>query len=168
MSNLEDVQNKFIGHWGTLGSAWGVNKTMTQIHALLMVSEEPVTTDDIMERLSISRGNAHSNVKELVSWGIVKQVIIPGERKDYYTAEKEPWKLLCTVARERKRREIEPAIDALDECLSEVSSLKSKEAKAFKQQLTELQEFLQMADRVFSRLGKAERSSVLKWLTKLI
>ena len=168
MSNLEDVQNKFIGHWGTLGSAWGVNKTMTQIHALLMVSDEAVTTDDIMERLSISRGNAHSNVKELVNWGIVKQVIIPGERKDYYTAEKEPWKLLCTVARERKRREIEPAIEALDECLSDISGMKSKEAKVFKQQLTELQEFLEMADRVFSRLGKAEKSSVLKWLTKLI
>ena len=90
MSNLEDVQNKFIGHWGTLGSAWGVNKTMTQIHALLMVTDDPVTTDDLMERLSISRGNAHSNIKELVNWGIVKQVIIPGERKDYYTAEKEP------------------------------------------------------------------------------
>lgn len=168
MSDLADVQNKFIGHWGTLGSAWGVNKTMTQIHALLMVSEDPITTDEVMERLSISRGNAHSNLKELVGWGIVKQVIVPGERKDYYTAEKEPWKLLCTVARERKRREIEPAIDALDECLAEVSGMKTKEAKQFKQQLTELQEFLQLADRVFSRLGKAEKSNVIKWLAKLI
>lgn len=168
MSDLTDVQNKFIGHWGTLGSAWGVNKTMTQIHALLMVTEDPITTDEVMERLSISRGNAHSNLKELVGWGIVKQVIVPGERKDYYTAEKEPWKLLCTVARERKRREIEPAIDALDECLAEVSGMKTKEAKQFKQQLTELQEFLQLADRVFSRLGKAEKSNVIKWLAKLI
>ena len=141
---------------------------MTQIHALLMVTEDPITTDEVMERLSISRGNAHSNLKELVGWGIVKQVIVPGERKDYYTAEKEPWKLLCTVARERKRREIEPAIDALDECLAEVSGMKTKEAKQFKQQLTELQEFLQLADRVFSRLGKAEKSNVIKWLAKLI
>ena len=168
MSNLTDVQNKFIGHWGTLGSAWGVNKTMTQIHALLMVSDDPITTDTIMERLSISRGNAHSNVKELVSWGIAKQVIIPGERKDYYTAEKEPWKLLCTIARERKRREIEPAMEALEECIDEASGLKSKEAKQFKQQMTELHEFMGMFERVLSRLGKSERSNVIKWLSKLI
>ena len=63
MSNLEEIQNKFINHWGTLGSAWGVNRTMTQIHALLMVSTEPITTDTVMERLKISRGNVHMNLK---------------------------------------------------------------------------------------------------------
>ena len=168
MSKLEDVQNEFIGHWGTLGSAWGVNKTMTQIHAMLMVSEDPVTTDEIMERLSVSRGNAHSNIKELVSWGIARQVIVPGERKDFYTAEKEPWKLLCTIARERKRREIEPAIAAIDSCLEQVSSLKSKEAKEFKNLLSEMREFLEMADRIFSKLGKSEKSRVLKWIMNLI
>ncbi|MCM8538465.1 MAG: hypothetical protein NE334_21150 [Lentisphaeraceae bacterium] len=168
MSNLEDIQNKFINHWGTLGSSWGVNRTMTQIHALLMVSTEPVTTDFVMERLQISRGNAHTNLKELVSWGIARQEIVPGERKDCYVADQDPWKLLCTVARERKRREIEPALDALSECLEEASPLKSADAKIFKKQLSELQEFLEMADRIFSRLGRSEKSRVLKLLTALL
>ncbi len=168
MNDLKNIQNKFIHHWGTLGSAWGVNKTMTQIHALLMVSEEPITTDEVMERLEVSRGNAHSNLKELVSWGIAKQVIVPGQRKDFYAAEKEPWKLLCTVAKERQRREIVPAIEALDECLNEIGTMNSKEAKQFKKQLKELKEFLQMAERIFNRLGKSEKSFVLKWLTNLL
>ena len=168
MDKLQEVQDKFIHHWGTLGSAWGVNKTMTQVHALLMVSEDPVTTDDIMERLKISRGNAHTNVKELVSWGIARQVIVPGERKDFYTAEKEPWKLLCTIARERKRREIEPAIDAIVECLNESSGMKSKAAKEFRNQLSELQEFLEMAERILTRLGRSEKSKVIKWMMNLM
>ena len=168
MGNLEEIQTKFINHWGTLGSAWGVNRTMTQIHALLMVSSEPITTDTVMERLKISRGNAHSNLKELVSWGIAKQEIVPGIRKDCYVADQDPWKLLCTVARERKRREIEPAIDALADCLQEAAPLKSKEATAFKEQLKELQEFLEMADRIFSRIGRSEKSRVLKLLASLI
>ena len=165
---LTTAQDKFVSEWGRLSSNWGVNKAMGQIHAILLISNAPMNSDEIMANLEMSRGNVNMNIKSLIHWGLIKKGSQKGCRKDYYTAEKEPWKLLCTVARERKRREIEPAIDALDECLSEVSSLKSKEAKAFKQQLTELQEFLQMADRVFSRLGKAERSSVLKWLTKLI
>ena len=86
MSNLEDIQNKFINHWGTLGSSWGVNRTMTQIHALLMVSKEPITTDFVMERLKISRGNAHSNLKELVSWGIARQEIVHAIHPDRQSA----------------------------------------------------------------------------------
>ena len=168
MNSFEEVQNKFIGHWGTLGSAWGVNKTMTQIHALLMTSKEAMTTDQIMKRLSISRGNAHSNVKDLVSWGIAKQVIKPGERKDYYSAEKDSWKLLCTVARERKRREIEPALDALSECLNECEDLEGEESEVFRKQLSELTEFLEMAERIFGRLGRSEKAKVLKWMMKII
>lgn len=168
MNQLEDVQDKFIHHWGTLGSSWGVNKTMTQIHALLMVTDDALTTDDLMDRLKISRGNAHSNVKELVNWGIAKQVIIPGARKDYYTAEKEPWKLLCTVARERKRREIEPAIEAIADCLQDAKTIKTKAAKEFREQLSELQEFLQMADKILSKVGRSERSKVLKWMMTLL
>ena len=131
-------------------------------------SNEPVTTDDVMERLSVSRGNAHNNLKELVSWGIAKPAIVPGQRKDYYTCEKDPWKLLCMVARERKRREIEPALDALAECINEVSGLKSDEAKEFKALMEELSEFMDMADRILSRLGRSEKSKVLKWMLSLM
>ncbi|NQZ58587.1 MAG: transcriptional regulator, partial [Lentisphaeraceae bacterium] len=157
MAELKEVQDNFIHHWGTLGNAWGVNRTMTQIHALLMTEKDAMTTDQIMERLKISRGNAHSNVKELVNWKIVRQVIIPGERKDYYTAEKDTWKLLCTVARERKRREIEPALDAISQCLNESADLIGADAVEFRTQMEELSKFLEMGENILNRLGRSEK-----------
>ena len=166
--NFIEIQDRFVQHWGRLGSAWGVNRTMTQIHALLMVNDEPLTTDDIMDRLKISRGNAHKNLKELSQWGVVRSQIKAGDRKDYFVAEKEPWKMLCMLARERKRREIEPALEALEDCLQASEGMKGEDSKAFREQLKELQEFLEMADRVLGRLGRSEKGLVLKWLTKMI
>lgn len=161
------VEDKFIHHWGSLGNAWGVNKTMTQIHSLLMVNKEPLTTDDVMDRLQISRGNAHKNLKELQAWGIVKPVIVPGSRKDYYSCEMEPWKLLCILAKERNRREIEPAIDALDDCLGDLKDLPKDEVKEMTEMMTDMKEFLEMASNVLGRLGRSEKAFVLKWLMRL-
>jgi hypothetical protein len=93
-----------------MGGAWGINRTMAQVHALLMTSEKALTTDEVMAELKISRGNAHQNLRELVGWGLVRNVIRKGERKEYYESEKEVWRMFCTIARERKRREIEPAL----------------------------------------------------------
>ena len=99
-----------------MGSAWGINRTMAQIHALLMTSDRALTTDEVMEDLKISRGNAHQNLRELVGWGLVRSVIRKGERKEYFESEKDVWRMFCIVARERKRREIEPALKALRAC----------------------------------------------------
>lgn len=162
------VEDKFIHHWGSLGSAWGVNKTMTQIHSLLMVNSEPLTTDEVMERLQISRGNAHKNLKELQMWGIVKPAIVPGSRKDYYSAEKEPWKMLCVLARERKRREIEPAIEALEDCLSDLKDLPRDDVAEMADMMKDMKEFLEMADNILGKLGRSEKAFVLKWMMKLI
>ena len=106
-AELTAARDEFIAQWGIMGSSWGINRTMAQIHALLMVSTTPLSTDEIMAELAISRGNAHMNLRDLVGWGLVRSVIRKGERKEFFEAEKDVWKIFCTVVRERKRREIE-------------------------------------------------------------
>ena len=120
---LRLAKDDFITQWGVIGNAWGISRTMAQIHALLMVSPEALSTDQIMEELQISRGNAHSNLRELVSWGVVKSVIKKGERKEFFASEKDVWKMFCTITRERKRREIDPALNVLIDCVQTTSEM---------------------------------------------
>src|SRR6187399_2567614 len=128
---LQASRDEFVTQWGAMGSAWGINRTMAQIHALLITSQQPLTTDEIMEDLQISRGNAHGNLRELVSWGLVRSVVRKGERKEYFEAEKHVWKMFCIIVRERKRREIRPAINVLKDCIDRADGLRSAEARAF-------------------------------------
>ena len=90
---LPEARQQFIHSWGVLGSQWGINRTMAQVHSLLLVASKPLSTDEVMEQLSISRGNANMNVRELIDWGLVQKVIVPGERKEFFTAEKDIWKV---------------------------------------------------------------------------
>jgi len=165
---LEEAREEFLAQWGALGSAWGVNRTMSRIHALLMISRESLTTDEIMEDLEISRGNAHANIKELVSWGLVRPVLRKGVRKDYYEAEKDVWKVVRLISRQRRRKELEPAVEVLGDCLDRTRGLRDAESKAFREQLKELQEFAQLADRVLERVGREEVGRVLPWLVKFL
>src|SRR5213078_893853 len=128
---LQAARDEFITQWGTMGSAWGVNRTMAQIHALLITATQPLTTDEIMNDLRISRGNANMNLRELCGWGLIRSVIRKGERKEYFEAEKDVWKMFCIIVRERKRREIRPAINVLKDCIDRTDGLKSSEARAF-------------------------------------
>lgn len=102
-----------IQTWGQLSAQWGINRTMGQIHALLMISPEAMTTDQIMEELNVSRGNVSMNLRSLIEWGVVSKVFISGDRKEYYTSEKDAWKMALQIARERKRRELDPMIQSL-------------------------------------------------------
>ena len=165
---LRQAKDDFIAQWGAIGSAWGINRTMAQIHAMLLVSAEPKSTDDIMDRLSVSRGNAHGNLKELIGWGLIRSVIRKGERKEYFEAEKDVWKIFCTIARERKRRELTPAIAVLDDCKSKTKDLKTREAKAFTSQMNELREYLGLADRLMERIARSEQGFAMKWAAKFL
>ncbi len=118
-----------------MGGAWGINRTMAQVHALLMTSDRPLTTDEVMADLKISRGNAHQNLRELIGWGLVRSVIRKGERKEFFEAEKDVWRMFCTVARERQRREIEPALRALHACEAQTRGLRGEKAAAFNRQI---------------------------------
>lgn len=167
-ARLEAARDEFVTQWGAMGSAWGVNRTMAQIHALLIVSPRPLSTDEIMEDLKISRGNAHMNLRDLVGWGLVRSVIRKGERKEFFEAEKEVWKMFCTVVRERKRREIRPAINVLKDCAERTDDLTLPEAQAFHQQIKALAEFMELADGVLSKIARSEGSTVVPWALKFL
>jgi DNA-binding transcriptional regulator GbsR (MarR family) len=165
---LAAARDEFISEWGAMGGAWGINRTMAQVHALLMTSEKALTTDEVMAALKISRGNAHQNLRELVGWGLVRNVIRKGERKEYYESEKDVWRIFCTVTRERKRREIEPALRVLRKCEEETRSLRGEKAAAFNHQIKALSEFLAQMDAVMDRMSRSEQSVVMPLLLKIL
>jgi DNA-binding transcriptional regulator GbsR (MarR family) len=167
-NELTEVRDLFVAEWGAMGNAWGVNRTMAQIHSLLLTSPNALTTDDVMSELRISRGNAHSNLRELVGWGLIKSVIRKGERKEYFEAEKDVWRIFCIVVRERKRREVEPALKVLKECEEKSAKMKSAEAREFHKQIKALGEFVALADSVMDRIARAERSQVMPMLAKFM
>ena len=115
---VEEARTRFIQSWAEMGPKWGIGKTMAQIHALLMISEKPISTDDVMKELAISRGNANMSLRSLADWGLIRRVFIKGERKEYFQSEKDVWNMFCRIARERKKREIEPVIETMQECLN--------------------------------------------------
>jgi len=119
-SNLKRAQDQFILEWGRMSSSWGINRTMAQIHALLFVSGIPLEVNEIMDRLQISRGNASMNLRELMDWGVVRRFRQPGDRKDTYLSETDPYQMFVRIIKERKRREIDPTNDAIREVLTKL------------------------------------------------
>ena len=165
---LKQARGEFVAQWGALGTQWGINRTMAQIHALLMTAPGPMTTDQVMEELEISRGNAHTNLKELVSWGLVRMVVRKGERRDYFEAEKEVWTIFTTVARERKRREIDPALLVLSQCADASEEMTSAEGKAFHDQVRQLQDFVAFASKMADRISTMKHGLAVQLATKLL
>src|ERR1700740_982920 len=129
---LAQARDEFVSQWGAIGSAWGINRTMAQIHALLITSSAPLSTDEVMAELKISRGNAHTNLRDLVGWGLVRSVVRKGERKEFFEAEKDVWRMFCTILRERRRRELRPALAVLKECAERTKEIKGADANAFR------------------------------------
>jgi DNA-binding transcriptional regulator GbsR (MarR family) len=165
-SPLTLARDEFITQWGVIGSAWGINRTMAQIHALLMVSQGALCTDDIMKELSISRGNAHSNLRELVSWGVIKSVLKKGERKEFFACEKDVWKMFCIITRERKRREIDPVLDVLKTCIESTTEQEDPETEAFRAQLNDLTEVVETVSKAMEKISNSEASKVIPWALK--
>lgn len=127
---LSEAKEKYIQTWGTFATNWGINRTMAQVHALLLASGKPLSTDEVMEQLEISRGNANMNLRALIDWGIVRKEFIKGDRKEYFVAEKDVWYLFKQITKERRKREIEPVISFLEE-LRNIDDNDSEEAKEF-------------------------------------
>jgi len=165
---LAVARDEFIAQWGAIGGAWGINRTMAQVHALLMTSDRALTTDEVMEELKISRGNAHQNLRELVGWGLIRNIVRKGERKEYFEAEKDVWRMFCTIARERRRREIEPALRALLACDEQTRGLKGEKATAFNRQIRAVSEFLGQIDAIMDRMSKSEQSAIMPLLLKVL
>ena len=127
---LAEAKEHYIQTWGTFATNWGINRTMAQVHALLLASGKALSTDEVMEELQISRGNANTNLRALMDWGIVKKELVRGERKEYFSADKDIWFLFKQITKERRKREIEPIIEFLDG-LKEIEDNDSDEAKEF-------------------------------------
>jgi DNA-binding transcriptional regulator GbsR (MarR family) len=163
---LEQAKEKYIQTWGSLASSWGINKTMAQVHALLLVSTEPLSTEQIMEYLKISRGNVNMNVRALIDWGIVNKEFISGERKEFFSADKDIWELFKQITKERKKREIEPVLKVLDE-LKNIED-NSDEAKEFKQVLEDLSSVTTKVNGILEKAIKADEHWLLSNLTKLV
>ena len=166
MSKLAPAKQKFVNSWGEMGGCWGINKTMAQIHALLIASDKPLSTDEVMEELQISRGNANMNLRELINWGLIRRTSLPGDRKEYFFSETDVWKMFCTIARERKKREIEPVIRSLEECVEMVRDDKS--GRAFREKINDLLGFVKMADTVLGKIASSDKARIVASLMKLV
>ena len=165
---LKTVREEFVTQWGAMGSQWGINRTMAQIHALLMTSLEPLSTDEVMEELEISRGNAHTNLKDLVVWGLVRVVVKKGERREFFEAEKDVWQIFTTVTRERKKREIEPALAVLNHCTESTRAMSTPEGRAFYEQVKQLEEFVGFASKVADRVGSMKHGFAVQLAATLL
>ncbi|MGV6815142.1 MAG: GbsR/MarR family transcriptional regulator [Phycisphaerales bacterium] len=114
-AQLIEAQDRFIASWGRMGSVWGISRTMAEVHALLYITGTPMCTDEIMDRLRVSRGNVSMSVRSLLDWAVIEKVRLPEDRKEYFQAEQDVWSMLRAIARERIKREVHPMLDALDE-----------------------------------------------------
>ena len=155
---LDEAKAQFIQSWGVLGSQWGINRTMAQIHALLLVSAKPITTEDIMEQLSVSRGNTNMNVRELIDWGLLDKVIIPGERKEYFTAEKDIWKVATLIMYQRKKRELDPMVKVLNQLSNVEGDKENEDVRAFTDTVTNIKKFAGQAEKTLDTIIKAEEN----------
>jgi len=156
---LEDAKAKFVQLWGTLGSQWGINRTMAQLHALLLVEDRALSTEDVMEALQISRGNANQNLRALLNWGLVHKALKPGDRKDYFEAERDIWLVARQIVRERRRRELDPIFEVINDVrqLDDTSA----EARRLKRLTHELSELLTFMSQLSDLALRMERSSFL-------
>src|SRR6266849_1847503 len=123
VNRLSPVQQKFILHWGEMGTRWGINRTIAQIHALLYLAPRPLNADEIVQTLGVARSNVSNSLKELQNWGIVKLVHVLGDKRDHFESTKDVWEMFRTVLDERKKREIDPNVRLLKECLTEAENL---------------------------------------------
>lgn len=161
-----EAKHKFIQAWGTLGSSWGINKAMAQIHALLIISPEPLSAEEIMEELQISRGNANMNIRALMDWGIVEKEFKAGERKEFFVAGKDIMDLARQVSRERRRREIEPILKVLEQ-VQDVSGGDTAKVEEFKKVTVDLKDFSHKVDGLIDKFIKSDKNWFLKLLLKM-
>jgi DNA-binding transcriptional regulator GbsR (MarR family) len=122
---LTPVMEKYVLHWGEMGTRWGVNRSIAQIHALLYLSPQPLTAEEIADTLAIARSNVSTSLKELQTWGLVRMTHVLGDRRDHFESIKDNWEMLTIIVEERKRREIDPTLALLRECMIEAEADKA-------------------------------------------
>ncbi|HLH52535.1 MAG TPA: MarR family transcriptional regulator [Verrucomicrobiae bacterium] len=160
---LSAVQQKFVLHWGEMGTRWGINRTVAQIHALLYISPEPLTAEDIAETLGVARSNVSTSLKELQGWRIVKLVHVLGDKRDHFETLRNVWEMFRIVLDERKRREIDPTVAMLEECIGEASKEKSQDKHTL-ERLNELHQFFATTTGWYAQVSKLPHAALVKFL----
>jgi len=157
--NLAAVTEKFVLHWGEMGTRWGVNRTVAQIHALLYLSPQPMNAEAIASTLSIARSNVSTSLRELESWGIVKAIHLLGDRREHYQATKDVWEMARVILDERKRREIDPTVSLLRECLRDMEG-KGPAGAEMTERLKAMLEFVEMLTSLYGQISRLPTGAV--------
>ena len=160
MADVSPVARKFILHWGEMGTAWSVNRSVAQIHALLYVSDEPMTAEDIAERLGMARSNVSTSLRELLGWGLIRRGHAIGDRRDYYEAEADMFEMVRRIALGRKAREIDPALSVLRACAAEAKA-DPRVTPAARRRLGAMLAFTETVDRSFSEIMSLPASTLM-------
>jgi len=163
---LEAAQEKFIQTWSQMGTSWGINKTMAQIHALLLIAPEELSAEDMMEQLQVSRGNVNMNVRALLDWGLVYKKHKAGQRMEFFYAEKDIAKLARAIARERRKREIEPVVTLMAE-LSNADLGTSDAAQSFSKVTADIHRFSNKVDRLVDQFSRSDENWFYNKLLRL-
>ncbi len=166
---LSSAAERFILHWGDMGNQWGVNRSVSQIQAVLYLSDRALTAEEIAERLGMARSNVSNSIRELLTWNLIRRVPIKGDRRDHYEAETDIWEIFLRIAAGRKEREIDPAISVLKSCMSDVENdpTVSRVAAA---RLKEMYAFVQMLDSWYGQMlsiPKSKLAAVVRLGTKI-
>ncbi len=171
---VEAAGSLFIRRWGEMAASWGISRTMAEIHALLYLAAEPLCTDDVMDHLSVSRGSASMNLRELVNWGLIRRIHRRGDRKEYFEAEKDVWQMFETIVRERRRREIQPIVETIERCLAMIDADKGdsargmpEETEAYRKRYTDILDFCEIMNTLFNLMDKAGRTGLKPLATTL-
>src|SRR6516225_9616720 len=151
LQKMPPALERFVLHWGDMGGQWGVNRSVSQIHAVLYLSEQPMTADDIASTLGMARSNVSNSLKELLAWELIRRVPIKGDRRDHFEAESDIWELVRRIAAGRKAREIDPALAALRACVTDAEGDASVHPVASRR-LKEMLEFTQTVDRWYAQM----------------
>lgn len=158
---LSPPAKKYIVHWGEMGTRWGVNRTVAQIHALLHISEQPLTAEEISASLSVARSTVSTGLRELQSWGIIKIVHILGDRRDHFEALNDVWEMFRIVVDERKRREMDPTIEVLRETLIEIDE-SNDEDKYAKQKIAEMLDFFETMITLYEQIQSLPLDALIR------
>jgi len=162
MNTLSPVQQRFILHWGEMGARWGLNRTVAQVHALLFITAKPLAADEIVEALSVARSNVSNSLKELQGWGIVRVAHIIGDRRDHFESMRDVFEMFRVIVEERKKREIDPTLALLRECVEEAAKAKSGEDKATKERLEEMLGFFELMTGWYAQMRHIPTKLLLK------
>jgi DNA-binding transcriptional regulator GbsR (MarR family) len=167
---LPPVIERFVLHWGDMGSHWGVNRSVSQIHALLYLAERPLTADDIAATLGIARSNVSNSIKELLAWNLIRRVPMKGDRRDHFEAETDIWEVFLRIAAGRKEREIDPALATLKACVSEAEHDQAVPPIAARR-LGEMLRFVEMMERWYTQMlnvPKTKLSTLIRLGSKVL